>query len=149
MARPMPELAPVTTLTVDIIKESTVPDFRLSRRWRGELAVLDFVFSDDAVPNDESCEHPPANAMITIILRAYADIRFCWAAHREVSMIRALIVGVILFLVLTFPATFLLMLFVGNIGKHLSYWGTLPLGVLVSVLIGAAGSVIVNAVAGP
>ena len=56
-------------------------------------------------------------------------------------MIRALIVGVILFLVLTFPATFLLMLFVGNIGKHLSYWGTLPLGVLVSVLIGAAGSV--------
>ena len=56
-------------------------------------------------------------------------------------MIRALIVGVVLFLVLTFPATFLLMLFVGNIGKHLSYWGTLPLGVLVSVLIGAAGSV--------
>ncbi len=56
-------------------------------------------------------------------------------------MIRALIVGVILFLVLTFPATYLLMLFVGNIGKHLSYWGTLPLGVLVSVLIGAAGSV--------
>jgi hypothetical protein len=59
----------------------------------------------------------------------------------EIDMIGALIVGVILFLVLTFPATFLLMLFLGNLGKHLSYWGTLPLGILVSVLIGAAGSV--------
>ncbi|HSS09096.1 MAG TPA: hypothetical protein VLL25_04370 [Acidimicrobiales bacterium] len=55
-------------------------------------------------------------------------------------MIRALIVGVVLLLVATFPATFLLMLFLGNIGKHLSYWGTLPLGILVSALIGAAGS---------
>jgi hypothetical protein len=55
-------------------------------------------------------------------------------------MIRALIVGVVLLLVATFPATFLLMLFLGNIGKHLSYWGTLPLGILVSSLIGAAGS---------
>jgi hypothetical protein len=58
-----------------------------------------------------------------------------------VSMIRALIVGVILFLIFTFPATFLLMLFLGNLGKHLSYWGTFPLGILVSVLIGASGSV--------
>jgi hypothetical protein len=56
-------------------------------------------------------------------------------------MIRALIVGVILFLIFTFPATFLLMLFLGNLGKHLSYWGTLPLGILVSVLIGASGSI--------
>jgi hypothetical protein len=56
-------------------------------------------------------------------------------------MIRALILGVILFLIFTFPATFLLMLFFGNIDKHLSYWGTFPLGILVSVLIGAAGSV--------
>ncbi len=56
-------------------------------------------------------------------------------------MIRALILGVILFLIFTFPATYLLMLFFGNIGKNLSYWGTLPLGILVSVLIGAAGSV--------
>jgi hypothetical protein len=55
-------------------------------------------------------------------------------------MIRALIVGIILLLVATFPATFLLMLFMGNIGKPLSYWGTFPLGILVSVLIGAAGS---------
>jgi hypothetical protein len=56
-------------------------------------------------------------------------------------MIRALIVGVVLFLILTFPATYLLMLFLGNLGKHLSYWGTLPLGILVSALIGASGSV--------
>ena len=55
-------------------------------------------------------------------------------------MIRALIVGVILFLVFTFPATFLLMLFLGNVGLNLSYWGTFPLGILVSVLLGAAGS---------
>jgi hypothetical protein len=58
-----------------------------------------------------------------------------------VTMIRALIVGVILFLIFTFPATFLLMLFLGNIGKNLSYWGTFPLGILVSVLIGASGSI--------
>lgn len=56
-------------------------------------------------------------------------------------MLAALIVGVALFLFTTFPATFLLMLFLGNIGTHLSYWGTFPLGILVSVLIGAAGSV--------
>ena len=56
-------------------------------------------------------------------------------------MIRALIVGVVLFLIFTFPATFLLMLFLGNVGVHLSYWGTFPLGVVVSALIGAAGSV--------
>jgi hypothetical protein len=55
-------------------------------------------------------------------------------------MLRALIVGVLLFLIATFPATFLLMLFLGNIGVHLSYWGTFPLGILVSVLIGASGA---------
>jgi hypothetical protein len=55
-------------------------------------------------------------------------------------MIRALIAGLIVFLVATFPATWFLMLFLGNTGMNLSYWGTLPLGVLVSVLIGAAGS---------
>jgi hypothetical protein len=55
-------------------------------------------------------------------------------------MIRAMIGGAILFLVATFPATWLLMLFFGNIGLELSYWGSLPLGVLASALIGAAGS---------
>ena len=55
-------------------------------------------------------------------------------------MIRALIAGLVVFLVATFPATWLLMLFLGSAGINLSYWGTLPLGILVSVLIGAAGS---------
>jgi hypothetical protein len=55
-------------------------------------------------------------------------------------MIAALFVGLILFLVATFPATWLLMLFLGNIGTNVSYWGALPLGILASALIGAAGS---------
>ncbi|HKA84658.1 MAG TPA: hypothetical protein VKD21_12380 [Acidimicrobiales bacterium] len=55
-------------------------------------------------------------------------------------MIAALFVGLILFLVATFPATWLLMLFLGNIGTNVSYWGALPIGILASALIGAAGS---------
>jgi hypothetical protein len=55
-------------------------------------------------------------------------------------MITALLVGVVLFLVATFPATWLLMLFLGNVGVHVGYWGTLPVGILVSALLGAAGS---------
>ncbi|MEI8001563.1 MAG: hypothetical protein WCI50_09440 [Actinomycetes bacterium] len=55
-------------------------------------------------------------------------------------MLKALLALIVIFLVATFPATWLLMLFLGNAGIHLSYWGTLPLGILVSVLLGAAGS---------
>ncbi|RLE26685.1 MAG: hypothetical protein DRJ50_00310 [Actinobacteria bacterium] len=55
-------------------------------------------------------------------------------------MIKGLIVGLIVFLVATFPATWLLMLFLGNLGLGLSYWGTLPLGILVSVLLGSASA---------
>ena len=50
-------------------------------------------------------------------------------------MFRSLVFGVIFFLVATFPATWLLMLFAGNVGLQQSYWGTLPLGILVSVLL--------------
>ena len=53
-------------------------------------------------------------------------------------MIRMTIVFIIVFLVATFPATWLLMLFLGNLGLGVSYWGTLPLGILVSVLLSAA-----------
>lgn len=53
-------------------------------------------------------------------------------------MIRRLIGALVVFLVATFPATWLLMLFLGNLGASLSYWGTLPLGILVSVLLGTA-----------
>jgi hypothetical protein len=55
-------------------------------------------------------------------------------------MIRALIGFVIVFLVVTFPATWLLMLFLGNLGLGFSYWGTLPLGILVSALLGGASA---------
>jgi len=55
-------------------------------------------------------------------------------------MVRELVILVVVFLVATFPATWLLMLFLGNLGLGLSYVGTLPLGVLVSSLLGAVGS---------
>lgn len=55
-------------------------------------------------------------------------------------MIRTLLVATVVFLVTTFPATWLLMLFVGNLGLELSYWGTLPLGILVSVLLGGVSA---------
>jgi hypothetical protein len=55
-------------------------------------------------------------------------------------MIRVLLVAFVIFIVATFPATWLLMLFFGNIGTNLSYWGTLPLGILVSALLGGAAT---------
>jgi hypothetical protein len=55
-------------------------------------------------------------------------------------MLGALLMGLLVFLVATFPATWLLMLFLGNVGVGTSYWGTLPLGVVVSLLLGAASS---------
>ncbi len=50
-------------------------------------------------------------------------------------MIKTLIFLAIAFLIATLPATWLLMLFFGNIGMELSYWGTFPLGILTSVLL--------------
>jgi hypothetical protein len=55
-------------------------------------------------------------------------------------MIKALIAFIVVLLVATFPATWLLMLFFGNLGMGLSYWATLPLGVLVSALLGGVSS---------
>jgi hypothetical protein len=55
-------------------------------------------------------------------------------------MIRTLIVFVVVFLLATFPATWLLMLFLGNLGTNVSYWGALPLGILVSVLLGGVST---------
>jgi hypothetical protein len=51
-------------------------------------------------------------------------------------MLKGLFFAVMIFLVATFPATWLLMLFLGNVDVNVSYWGALPLGVLVSVLLG-------------
>jgi hypothetical protein len=53
-------------------------------------------------------------------------------------MIKALLIAIVVFMVATFPA--LLMLFLGNLHLGLSYWGTLPLGILVSVLLGGVAS---------
>ena len=55
-------------------------------------------------------------------------------------MIRALIGAALILLIATFPATWLMMLFLGNLGLGLSYWGTLPLGILISALIGGVSS---------
>ena len=55
-------------------------------------------------------------------------------------MIRMLIAFTVIFLFATFPATWLLMLFLGNLGLGLSYWGTLPLGILVSALLGGTSA---------
>jgi hypothetical protein len=51
-------------------------------------------------------------------------------------MIKALLAFIVVLLIATFPATWLLMLFLGNLGLGLSYWATLPLGILVSALLG-------------
>ena len=55
-------------------------------------------------------------------------------------MIKAVIFGLAFFLIATFPATWLLMLFFGNVGLAQSYWGTLPIGILVSVLLAGAST---------
>ena len=55
-------------------------------------------------------------------------------------MFKALLALLVIFFIATFPATWLLMLFLGNVGVHVSYWGALPLGIVVSALIGAAAS---------
>ena len=41
-------------------------------------------------------------------------------------MIKGLFFAVVIFLVGTFPATWLLMLFLGNVHSNVSYWGALP-----------------------
>ena len=55
-------------------------------------------------------------------------------------MIRAFLLLILVLLIATFPATWLLMLFFGNLGMGLSYWGTLPLGVLASALLAGGSS---------
>jgi hypothetical protein len=52
------------------------------------------------------------------------------------DFLKSVLVFAIAFAVFTFPATWLLMLFFGNLGWGLSYMATLPLGILVSVLLG-------------
>lgn len=56
-------------------------------------------------------------------------------------MFKFLLIAIVVLLVATFPATWLLMLFLGNVGVHVGYWGVLPLGILVSALLGGATAV--------
>ena len=39
----------------------------------------------------------------------------------------------------SFPATWLLMLFLGNIGVGVGFWGTLPAGILLTFFVAGAG----------
>jgi hypothetical protein len=57
-------------------------------------------------------------------------------------MIAGLFMMLVVGLIFTFPATWLLMLFIGNVapGIGLSYWGALPLGIIVSVLMAGASA---------
>jgi hypothetical protein len=57
-------------------------------------------------------------------------------------MIRVLLVAIVVFLVATFPATWLLMLFFGNLHlhQHLGYWAVLPLGIIASLLLGGTSA---------
>ena len=55
-------------------------------------------------------------------------------------MLKAFLAAVAIFLLATFPATWLLMLFLGNVGLGVSYWGTLPLGIIVSLILAGASA---------
>lgn len=55
-------------------------------------------------------------------------------------MIKGLLAFIVIFAIATFPATWLMMLFLGNVGLGVSYMGTLPLGILVSALLGGAST---------
>ncbi len=55
-------------------------------------------------------------------------------------MFKVLLFTFAVFLIATFPATWLLMLFLGNVGVNVSYWGTLPLGIIASGLLAGASA---------
>ena len=54
-------------------------------------------------------------------------------------MIKALLLALVIFLVATFPATWLLMLFLGNVGVNVGFWGALPAGILLTFFIAGTG----------
>jgi hypothetical protein len=39
----------------------------------------------------------------------------------------------------SFPASWLLMLFLGNIGTHVGFWGALPGGILITFFVAGGG----------
>ncbi len=56
------------------------------------------------------------------------------------DFIKSLIVMLVAFVIFTFPATWLFMLFAGNVGWAWGYMEVLPLGILISVLLGGVTS---------
>ena len=54
-------------------------------------------------------------------------------------MIGFLAVLVVVVVVGSFPATWLLMLFLGNLGLNLGFWGALPAGILLTFFIAGTG----------
>ena len=53
--------------------------------------------------------------------------------------IYALLVAAVLLAVASFPLAWLVMLFLGNLGvTYMTFWGSLPLGIILTVLAGAA-----------
>lgn len=51
-----------------------------------------------------------------------------------------LVVLTLVIIIGSFPATWLLMLFLGNLGLHMSFWGTLPAGIIVTFFVAGTGS---------
>jgi hypothetical protein len=51
-----------------------------------------------------------------------------------------LIMIVVAAIIASFPATWLLMLFLGNLGLGLSFWGSLPGGILITFFAAGAGA---------
>ena len=54
-------------------------------------------------------------------------------------MIGFLALLVVVVVVGSFPATWLLMLFLGNVGVNVGFWGALPAGILLTFFIAGTG----------
>lgn len=56
------------------------------------------------------------------------------------DFLKSLVAMLAAFAIFTFPATWLFMLFAGNVGWGWSYIDVLPMGILISVLLGGVTS---------
>ncbi|MCZ7534236.1 MAG: hypothetical protein M5U23_12695 [Acidimicrobiia bacterium] len=56
------------------------------------------------------------------------------------DFLKSLVAMIVAFAIFTFPATWLFMLFAGNVGWNWGYVEVLPLGILISVLLGGVTS---------
>ena len=54
-------------------------------------------------------------------------------------MIGFLAMLVVVVVIGSFPATWLLMLFLGNVGMNVGFWGALPVGILLTFFIAGTG----------